>query len=50
MATERIHGVPTGKFGPGNLVTQAVILKMALFDSGKKIGAGTPQNVFAQEN
>jgi DNA-binding beta-propeller fold protein YncE len=44
------HGIPTGQFGPGNPVTEAEILKMALLASGKTIAEGSPQNASAQND
>jgi DNA-binding beta-propeller fold protein YncE len=41
------YGRPTGDFKPGNPVTEAEILKMALLASGKTIGEGSPQNTSA---
>jgi hypothetical protein len=37
-------GKPTGQFKPGNPVTEAELLKMALLAAGKSTGTGTPEN------
>jgi hypothetical protein len=40
----------TGEFGPGNLVTAAEILKMALTAAGRPLSTGIPRNTSAQDD
>jgi len=43
-------GTLTGEFGPGNPVTFAEILKMALLSAGRPLSSGAPQNPSAQQD